>query len=542
MGGVARLFGGCAALDQSAGRPSSTRRGGVARGRRSGGGPAPPRGAAGGAGRADGRRHGERRRIGPTAGRDRPRHPASDPAPRDRSARRLRAGGGGRERQAPRGVARARRGHSRPLSGLVARGDGGRLAGDAQRGPALLAPWSDRGHGALARGGGRSGRDLADAGRSERRARSRAAAARERGHAGDLHLRPAAHLAPTARAMGPRRALPLAAGRPSRHARRAPRRVAPRDRAAARSAGYAPLRCGSPARPAAPAVAGGRRAGGSAGAFAARVRGSAGRRDRRRFPRRRRGRPGGCAATPRGSAGGRAFRRRRRRRDDLAPQRGRRVPARLPSSRARRGNPAAARPEEGIRSPRHPEPGETAPVTVRDDLAAAGATLVEDGEGIRVTPSSVASLARAVAVVRAHRVALRLRGSGDAPVNAPPSGVLLDLGSLDRIATVNSATGIARVEAGCSVAALESAVRRAGCTLGPLLPSVRAGSVGAWLAGPTRRARGVAGARRETAALSLAAILPDGRIAEGRAAPTKAVGPDLAHLSLRGGGRPRRGA
>src|SRR5438270_734068 len=149
---------------------------------------------------------------------------------------------------------------------------------------------------------------------------------------------------------------------------------------------------------------------------------------------------------------------------------GRRVAARLPSSRARGGHPAAARPEEGIRSPRHPEPGETAPVTVRDDLAAAGATLVEDGEGIRVTPSSVASLARAVAVVRAHRVALRLRGSGDAPVNAPASGVLLDLGSLDRIATVNAATGIARVEAGCSVAALESAVRRAGCTLGPLLP------------------------------------------------------------------------
>ena len=132
---------------------------------------------------------------------------------------------------------------------------------------------------------------------------------------------------------------------------------------------------------------------------------------------------------------------------------------------------------------------------------------------------------------------MRLRGSGDAPVNAPASGVLLDLGSLDRIATVNAATGIARVEAGCSVAALESAVRRAGCTLGPLLPSVRAGSVGAWLAGPTRGARGIAGARRETAALSLAAILPDGRIAEGRAAPAKAVGPDLAHLSLGGGGR-----
>jgi FAD/FMN-containing dehydrogenase len=177
-------------------------------------------------------------------------------------------------------------------------------------------------------------------------------------------------------------------------------------------------------------------------------------------------------------------------------------------------------------------------LSARDDLGASGAALVEDGQGgMRVTPPSVASLARAVAVVRAHALPLRVRGSGDAPANAPDGGVLLDLASLDRIASVDAATGIARVEAGCSVAALESAVRRAGCTLGPLLPSVRAGSVGAWLAGPTRGERGVAGARRETAALTVAAVLADGRIAEGRAAPAKAVGPALDHLTLGGGGR-----
>ena len=177
-------------------------------------------------------------------------------------------------------------------------------------------------------------------------------------------------------------------------------------------------------------------------------------------------------------------------------------------------------------------------MTLRDDLSATGAALVEDGEGgLRVTPPSIASLGRAVAVVRAHKVPLRLRGSGDAPVNAPASGVLLDLGSLDRIASIDAASGIARVEAGCGIAALESAVRRAGCTLGPLLPSVRAGSVGAWLAGPTRGLRGIPGARRETAALTVAAVLADGRIAEGRAAPAKAVGPDLDHLALGGAGR-----
>lgn len=177
-------------------------------------------------------------------------------------------------------------------------------------------------------------------------------------------------------------------------------------------------------------------------------------------------------------------------------------------------------------------------MSARDDLAACGAALVEEGQGgFRVTPPSIASLARAVAVVRAHELPLRIRGSGDAPANAPESGVLLDLASLDRVASVDALTGIARVEAGCSVAALESAVRRAGCTLGPLLPSVRAGSVGAWLAGPTRGMRSVPGSRRETAALTVAAALADGRLAEGRAAPAKAVGPDLDHLTLGGAGR-----
>jgi FAD/FMN-containing dehydrogenase len=176
-------------------------------------------------------------------------------------------------------------------------------------------------------------------------------------------------------------------------------------------------------------------------------------------------------------------------------------------------------------------------VSLRDDLSATGAALVDDGEGLRVTPPSVVALGRAVAVVRAHKVALRVRGSGDAPVSAPASGVLLDLGSLDRITNIDAASGIARAEAGCGIAALESAVRRAGCTLGPLLPSVRAGSVGAWLAGPTRGLRGIPGARRQTAALTVAAVLADGRIAEGRAAPARSVGPDLDHLSLGGAGR-----
>jgi FAD binding domain len=174
---------------------------------------------------------------------------------------------------------------------------------------------------------------------------------------------------------------------------------------------------------------------------------------------------------------------------------------------------------------------------LRDDLSATGSAVVAEGEGLRVTPPSAAALGKAVAVLRAHLLPVRVRGNGDAPVEAPAGGALLELTALDRIAAVDGPTGIARVEAGCSVAALETAARRAGATLGPLLPSVRAGSVGAWLGGPTRGERGVPGSRRETAALSVSAVLADGRLAESRAAPRSATGPDLDHLALGGSGR-----
>src|SRR5207244_3607947 len=148
----------------------------------------------------------------------------------------------------------------------------------------------------------------------------------------------------------------------------------------------------------------------------------------------------------------------------------------------------------GLRSARDPQPGEAAlviaSVDLRSLLEGAGAQVTAGAaEGLRVFPPSVAALGRAVAVVRAQGLLLRVRGNGDAPRAPPAEGVLLDLHQLDRIASVDGETGIARVEAGASVAALESAARRAGCTLGSLLPSVRVGSVGAWLAGPTRGER-----------------------------------------------------
>ncbi|GAC1337568.1 MAG: hypothetical protein NVSMB23_04230 [Myxococcales bacterium] len=182
-------------------------------------------------------------------------------------------------------------------------------------------------------------------------------------------------------------------------------------------------------------------------------------------------------------------------------------------------------------------------VELRALLAESGALVIaeqgtDDGEaGLRIAPRSVAELARAVAVLRARRMRVRVRGAGDAPESPAPGGALLELTALDRISSVDGAAAVARVEAGCSVAALEAAAAREGCTLGALLPSVRAGSVGHWLAGPTGGERGVPGSRRETAALSVTAVLASARIAESRAVPRSAAGPDLDHLALGTGGR-----
>ncbi|MFL5412146.1 MAG: FAD-binding oxidoreductase [Myxococcales bacterium] len=163
-------------------------------------------------------------------------------------------------------------------------------------------------------------------------------------------------------------------------------------------------------------------------------------------------------------------------------------------------------------------------VTVREELEAAG--LLVDADALVVRPADVASLARAVSILWRRRMPIHAYG------DAGPGGAVVDLAKLSAVVAIDAATGIARVEAGCPVDALEGAVRKAGATLGPLLPSVLAGSVGGWLAGPTRGERGIPGARRETAALSVQAILADGRIAESRAAPRSATGPDLDHLAL----------
>lgn len=159
------------------------------------------------------------------------------------------------------------------------------------------------------------------------------------------------------------------------------------------------------------------------------------------------------------------------------------------------------------------------------------------GEGVMVRPRGALEVSRAVAIAQKLGRPLRVRGEGDM-LNAPgPGAVLVDLSRLERVLEVDSRSAVARVESGCQVASLDSQVRREGLTVGPLLVSTLRGSVGAWLAGPTRGERAAPPGRLETAALALQVVLAGGTRAESRAGPRSATGPDLDHLVVGGQGR-----
>jgi alkyldihydroxyacetonephosphate synthase len=113
----------------------------------------------------------------------------------------------------------------------------------------------------------------------------------------------------------------------------------------------------------------------------------------------------------------------------------------------------------------------------------------------------------------------------------------IDRSAMDQIGPVSEQSILVEVGAGRRLGGLESRLRSHGLTLGPLAPSVVAGTVASWIEGPHRGLRATPGGFLESGAFSIEAVLPDGSLFRTPAVPRSAAGPGLESLVTGGAGR-----
>jgi alkyldihydroxyacetonephosphate synthase len=168
------------------------------------------------------------------------------------------------------------------------------------------------------------------------------------------------------------------------------------------------------------------------------------------------------------------------------------------------------------------------PATVGALRAAAG-QLFEEGPGLRAAPATVEAAAETVAEAAGRGIPVVLGGPG-------PGALLLDRTRLDGVGPVDEEAMWIRAEAGARLTEVEVALRGRGLTLGSQPPSVLpGGTVASWLEGPLAGRRAEDG-RIGPAAAAVEAVLPDGTLYRGRAAPRTGAGPGIVGLLLGGGG------
>jgi FAD/FMN-containing dehydrogenase len=113
----------------------------------------------------------------------------------------------------------------------------------------------------------------------------------------------------------------------------------------------------------------------------------------------------------------------------------------------------------------------------------------------------------------------------------------IDRSALDQIGPVGEDTLLVEVAAGRRLGGVESRLRSHRLTLGPLAPSVFAGTLASWVEGPHRGLRATPGGFLESGVFSLEAVLPDGSLFRTPAVPRSAAGPGLESLVAGGEGR-----
>ncbi|MDH5490462.1 MAG: FAD-binding protein [Myxococcales bacterium] len=146
-------------------------------------------------------------------------------------------------------------------------------------------------------------------------------------------------------------------------------------------------------------------------------------------------------------------------------------------------------------------------------------------------PSTESDIALALELAAAQGA--RISPPGAAPVEG---AIRLDLRRMQDILSVDEISRIVHVQAGATLAAVETTLRRRSLTLGMAAESLEP-PIGEWIAGGTRGGRSGEDDPIDQMIAGLQAVLADGRALRIRPAPRRAVGPDLLAAIRGSGGR-----
>jgi alkyldihydroxyacetonephosphate synthase len=115
---------------------------------------------------------------------------------------------------------------------------------------------------------------------------------------------------------------------------------------------------------------------------------------------------------------------------------------------------------------------------------------------------------------------------------AAPDAVVLDLGGMNRVVSIDGSNLLATFEAGVRGSDAEDALAKEGLTLGHYPQSIGVSSVGGWVATRASGQFSTAYGNVEDVLFSLEAVLPNGEVVDTRKTPRASSGPDLRHVFL----------
>jgi alkyldihydroxyacetonephosphate synthase len=158
-----------------------------------------------------------------------------------------------------------------------------------------------------------------------------------------------------------------------------------------------------------------------------------------------------------------------------------------------------------------------------------------DAPGWVVRPTRVEDVQAVVRLASEHGVPLMPFGLGSGVcggIEPHPDTILLDMGGLNRVRSIDVENGLASFDAGKNGLEAEEAVAAHGLTIGHWPQSIAISSVGGWVSTRASGQFSTAYGNIEDVVYSIETVLPDGSLLTLGKAPRAAAGPDLRHLIM----------